>query len=40
MDGYLTKPINPEEVKTAILTALGDLPDVGKDASLVPGQGV
>jgi two-component system sensor histidine kinase/response regulator len=40
MDGYVTKPIDPEQVEHAIPTALGNRADFGKDASLVPGQDV
>jgi signal transduction histidine kinase/CheY-like chemotaxis protein len=31
MDGYVTKPINPDEVEAAILTALDETPETGKD---------
>ena len=39
MDGYVTKPINSEEVEAAILTALDETPETDKDTSLVQGKG-
>ncbi len=39
MDGYLTKPINSEEVEAAILNALDETPETRKDASVVQGKG-
>ncbi len=35
MDGYVTKPINSDEVEAAILTALDEAPETGKDTSLL-----
>jgi two-component system, sensor histidine kinase and response regulator len=39
MDGYVTKPLNSEELKAAILTALDETPETEKDTSLVQGKG-
>ena len=39
MDGYVTKPINSEEVEAAILTALDETPETDKDTSLVQRRG-
>jgi two-component system, sensor histidine kinase and response regulator len=39
MDGYVTKPINSEEVEVAILTALDETPETDKDTSLVQRRG-
>jgi PAS domain S-box-containing protein len=39
MDGYVTKPINSEEVEAAILTALDETPETDTDMSLVQGKG-
>jgi DNA-binding response OmpR family regulator len=33
MDGYITKPINADELKAAVLAALHDTTEIDKDES-------
>jgi two-component system sensor histidine kinase/response regulator len=39
MDGYVTKPINSEQVEAAIRTALDETTETDKDTSLLQGKG-